>query len=107
MQLCQKWHKVELFIKTNNLSKAVLILCNELEQRGREPFYDRDRGVRGRGGGGGTRAPPNILKIIKNYKELVRKNVLCLPNTESLMVPLRRDHSCIFRVNSIRKWKKE
>ena len=44
---------------------------------------DRDRGVGG--AGGGRHVPP---KYFENYKDLVRKSVLCPPSIESLMVPL-------------------
>ena len=37
------------------------------------------------GGPGGARAPQYIFFL--NYKELVRKSVLCPPNIESLTVP--------------------
>ena len=47
------------------------------------PLVSRDHGVGG--GRRGAFAPP---KYFKNYKELVRKSVLCPhPNIESLMVP--------------------
>ena len=40
------------------------------------------------GGGGGGDVPPSPPKIFfLSYKELVRKNDLCPPNIESLMVP--------------------
>ena len=38
----------------------------------------------GRGGGAGGTCSPQYFK---NYRELVRKSVLCPPNIESLMVP--------------------
>ena len=54
------------------------------------------QGPRSRWGGGGARwahaAPP--AQYFENYKELVRKIVLCPPNIESLMCPPPPSQNC-------------
>ena len=66
-----------------------MILANEGRQIATEQGTstrdgDRDRGERGAGVG---HVPPPPHQYFQNYKELLQKSVLYLPNIESLTVP--------------------
>ena len=60
-----------------------------VDGRKRRSSSTRDRGVAGEGGEG-ARTP----RYFQNYKELVRKIVLCPPNIESLIPPSPQSQSC-------------